>query len=266
MNATKLLFALLAILPASPALSAQSDWVEVAPGAQLRAISAGSERDGKALVGLELTLEPGLNTYWRVPGETGVPTMVSVSTSGNAAASEILWPLPERDDSQGFVDFVYRGDLVLPILVEAPADASLTLDVLMGICSDICVPVHAAFELFGDTQPDIANGLRLRQALAETPEPFTADNAPLGDIALDPETGVLSMDYDPARVQPEQIFPSFDGNGAVYSMPEVDASLNRVTFTLLARKGDTSWQNTPLRLSFATPDGPYDIVVPTAGR
>ena len=266
MNATRLLIAFLATIPASPALSAATDWVEVAPGAHLRAISAGSEHDGKALVGLELTLEPGLNTYWRVPGETGVPTTVSVSASGNAATSEILWPLPERDDSQGFVDFVYRGDLVLPILVEAPANAPLSFDVLMGICSDICVPVHAAFDLFGDAKADIANGLRLGQALADTPVLFTADDPPLDDIALDPETGVLSMTYDPSRVRPEQIFPSFDGNGAVYSMPEVDSSLNRVTFTLLARKGDTSWHNTPLRLSFATPDGPYDIVVPPAGR
>jgi len=266
MNTKRLLFTLLAMLPVSPALCAATDWVEVAPGAQMRAISAGAEHDGKALVGLELTLEPGLNTYWRVPGEAGVPTMVSVSVSGTAATSEILWPLPERDDSQGFVDFVYRGDLVLPILVNAPADAPLSLDVLMGICSDICVPVHAAFDLFGDTKQDIANGLRLRQAVAETPAPFTADNPPLGDVALDPETGVLSMTYDPARVQPEGIFPSFDGNGAVYSMPEVDASLDRVTFTLLVRKGDVSWQKKTLRLSFATPDGAYDIVLPADGR
>lgn len=266
MTMARLLFILPAIVPANQVLGAATDWVEVAPGAQLRAISSGTTSDGRALVGLELTLEPGLNTYWHVPGETGVPTMVSASTSSGAVPSEIRWPLPERDDSQGFVDYIYRDDLVLPILVTAPIDATLKLDVLMGICSDICVPVHAALDLRGDDGPDIANGLRLRQALAETPVPFTADDPPLTDISLDPDTGALSLGHDPTRIEPERIFPSFDGNAAVYSAPEMDASTGRLEFTLLVRKGDRSWQKSPLRLSFATPDGPYDILLPAVRR
>ncbi len=266
MNRTKLLFALLAVVPANQVLAAATDWTEVAPGAQLRAISAGAANDGKALVGLELTLEPGLNTYWHVPGETGVPTMVFATASGDAVLSEILWPLPERDSSQGFVDYVYRDELVLPIHVEAAIDAPLQLDVLMGICSDICVPVRATLNLQGDKGPDVVNGLRLRQALAETPVPFANSDPPLRDIVLDPETGALSVAYDPARIEPARVFPSFDGHAAVYSEPEVDASATRMTFSLLVREGDVSWQQSPLRLSFATPDGPYDIVLPAVGR
>ncbi len=266
MKITKALVALIAIMPATPAAAAATDWIDVAPGARLRALSAGTEDGGKALIGLEVALGPGLKTYWRVPGETGMPTDLAVLGAGGPAESQLLWPLPERDTSQGFVDFVYHGDLVLPVLVDAPASEPLDLSVRMGICSDICVPVTARLKLPGDAKPDAANDLRLRQALADTPIPYTENDPPLTDIALDPENGTLTLGYDPDRIDPTEVFPSFDGTQMVFSAPEIDLRTDRIRFMPLVRKGDTSWRDKPLRLTFATGDGPYDIVVAQPAR
>ena len=183
------LLAALAALPPSAAHTAETAWTEVMPGARIRALSAGVEREGRALIGLEIQLADGIRTYWRLPGETGLPTELAITAKDGTKAVEIRWPLPEWDLSSGYVDLVYHGEIVLPVLVDAPKDAPLTLDVRMGLCSDICVPVQTRFHLPGDTRSDPAQSIRLKQALNDTPIPFEADDPPLTVIAGDDETG-----------------------------------------------------------------------------
>ncbi len=249
-----------AVLCPVSAIAATSAWTDIVPGARLRAISAGIEIDGRALIGLELTLAPGFHTYWRVPGETGLPTELAVSDATGPLQTDLVWPLPERDTTGGYVDYVYTGTLVLPALVAAEAGAPLTLDVHMGICSDMCVPVQAHFELDGAERSDPVNSLRLQQALNETPILWEGDDVPLTDIRIDGETGAVTLSFDPARIDPRRIFPTLDGTSEVYDAPEIDYSAGTLRFALLTRKADTAWQGKPLRLTFSTSDGPYEIV------
>lgn len=258
-----LLFALLAastLFASAGAGAAETEWTEIMPGARIRAISAGTEIGGKALIGLEIDLAAGIKTYWRVPGETGLPTELAVASNDGVRDVDLRWPLPDWDLSQGYVDFVHHGLVVLPALVDAPAKAELLLDVRMGVCSDICVPVQASFSLPGDTRTDPANALRLKQALNDTPIPYEGDDPPLFDIALDPQTGVLSLGYDPARIDPMQVFPSLAGRSESFSPPEIDAAAGRLGFALLAPEKDIAWRGAALSLTFATSDGPYEIV------
>ena len=257
---------LLALLAAStmsaPAglLAAEAEWIEIMPGARIRAISSGAEIEGRALIGLEIDLASGIKTYWRLPGETGLPTELAVASNEGDRDVDMRWPLPEWDLSQGYVDLVHHGLLVLPALVDAPADAELRLDVRMGVCSDICVPVQARFTLPGDTRTDPANALRLKQALNDTPIPYDGDDPPLFDFDLDRETGALSLGYDPARIDPMRVFPSFAGRAETFSAPKIDAAAGRLDFALLASEKDTAWRGAALSLTFATSDGPYEIV------
>lgn len=252
--------AVILALAAVPAMAAETEWTEIAPGARLRAISSGTEIDGRALIGLEIDLGPGLKTYWRVPGETGVPTRLEIADDHGPRDSELFWPLPQWDLSQGFVDLIYDGRLVLPALVTAQKGAKLSLKVEMGVCSDICVPVRASFDLPGANEPDNSNLLRLRQAMAETPIAWDGADPPLTDIALDRGRRALTLAYDPARIDPNRVFPSLDGALYVFTSPEIDAAAGRLSFRLLARPGDEKWRSLPLRISFATAEGPYEIV------
>ena len=260
---TRLLLALVAasaIAAPATALAAQTDWTEIMPGARLRAISAGTEIKGRALIGLEIELAPGIKTYWRLPGETGLPTELTITSDDGARDVDMRWPLPEWDLSQGYVDLVHHGLVVLPALVDAPKDARLSLDVRMGVCSDICVPVQAHFELPGDARSDPVNGVRLKQALNDTPIPYEGDDPPLFDIDFDGETGALSLGFDPVRVDPMRVFPSLVGRTETFSAPEIDAGAARLRFTLLGFEKDTAWRDAALSLTFATSDGPYQIV------
>lgn len=124
-------------------------WSEVQGGA-VRLISSGPLESDHYLAGLEFQLEPGWHTYWRYPGEAGIPPQITLTASDNLAKFEILYPTPERY-SDGFSEsIVYHHGIVLPIEVtpEDPSkDVHLTFELFFGICSDICVPGDANLTL-----------------------------------------------------------------------------------------------------------------------
>src|SRR5579862_6591835 len=87
------LFALVT-LAAAPALAAATPWQDIAPGARARLISSDTLVNGATLAGLELDLPQTSNTYWRIPGEGGIPTVIDFSASQGVSAPTIVWPFP----------------------------------------------------------------------------------------------------------------------------------------------------------------------------
>lgn len=98
--------------------------------------------DGAREAGIALEIADGWKTYWRNPGEAGVPPAFDWSGSTNLAAVEIGWPVPQVFDSFGFRTIGYSGAVVLPLRL-VPEDAArpigLDLDMELGVCRDICV-------------------------------------------------------------------------------------------------------------------------------
>jgi len=140
---------LIALLLPVPGRAAMTDWTEVQGGA-VRLIASGTLKEGRYLAGLEFLLEPGWHTYWRYPGEAGIPPQISLDGSANMKALEVLYPAPERY-SDGFSEsIVYHDGVVLPLLIR-PDDpdhvVSLSVDLFFGVCSDICVPGDASLTL-----------------------------------------------------------------------------------------------------------------------
>ena len=174
-------------LLAGPAHAGETPWQEVAPGVTLRLISSGQVKaDGTTLIGLEIDMPETTRTYWRVPGETGLPTELDFAGSTGIRSHRILWPYPIRHETADYLDYAYFGPTVLPVeLTLEPGASGIELSAVLGICSDICVPAQARFSLpLDDAAPDRPNGLRIRQALAMTPMEWTADPQPLGDVEL----------------------------------------------------------------------------------
>src|SRR5258708_7549343 len=83
------LFGLLA-LSATPAFAGATPWQDVAPGARLRLISSDTRAaDGTTTIGLELDMPDADKTYWRLPGETGIPTEIDVTGSSGVSDAAI---------------------------------------------------------------------------------------------------------------------------------------------------------------------------------
>jgi len=129
---------------------AASSWVELhASRARLMASQAGTA-GGARLAGLEIAMQDGWKTYWRMPGDAGVPPTFDWSGSVNAADIKVLYPAPMRIPEAGGEVVGYKHMVLFPVEV-TPKDAAkpvaLRLSVELGICREICVPVTAAFDL-----------------------------------------------------------------------------------------------------------------------
>src|SRR5262245_18784158 len=105
---------------------------------------------GRLPVGLELDLKPGWKTYWRSPGDPGIPVTVDWSASRNVASAEMTWPAPHRYTLLGLETFGYGDQVVFPVSVTPakqgePVALRAAVDYL--VCEKICVPRHADLAL-----------------------------------------------------------------------------------------------------------------------
>jgi DsbC/DsbD-like thiol-disulfide interchange protein len=101
--------------------------------------------------GVEIRLDPGWKTYWRQPGDSGVPPAFDFGGSENIGAIQVMWPAPERfPDGAGGNSIGYVGRTVLPLRI-SPKDATkpstVHLKLSYAICGNLCVPAEANLEL-----------------------------------------------------------------------------------------------------------------------
>lgn len=137
---------------------------------------------GKRMAGLELRLAPGWKTYWRAPGDAGIPPHFDWSGSENVKSARIIWPSPEVFKVGGERSIGYVSDVVLPVEV-TPHDPSRPMRlqgrVDLGVCRDICVPAELSLDAVlsgaGGTDPAIHAALASR--------PATAREAGLGAVS-----------------------------------------------------------------------------------
>lgn len=112
---------------------------------------AGSRSGPVLLGGVAFQLEPGWKTYWRTPGDSGVPPRFDFSKSDNVEAVTVLWPAPRKfDDGAGGVSLGYHDQIVLPLrIVTKNVDKPVTLraEINYAVCEKLCIPVDANAEL-----------------------------------------------------------------------------------------------------------------------
>lgn len=130
--------------------------------------------------GIEIHLDPGWKTYWRYPGDTGVPPTFDFAGSTNVKSVVVQWPAPESfPDGAGGHSIGYVGDVILPLQV-IPADAahppSVHVKVNYAVCGTLCVPAAANLELTLNGKGD--EETVLDQAAQEVPkhEPLGTDD------------------------------------------------------------------------------------------
>lgn len=158
---------------------------------------AGSRSGAVMLGGVAIQLQPGWHTYWRTPGDSGVPPHFDFSKSDNVEAVTLLWPAPQKfDDGAGGTSLGYVKQVVLPLrIVARNADKPVTLraDIQYAVCDKLCIPVEASTELAIASVASTEDGA-LSEALGTVPKPASiGDPNPLTilDVRRDGKTGVL---------------------------------------------------------------------------
>jgi DsbC/DsbD-like thiol-disulfide interchange protein len=134
---------------------------------------AGTPADGEPFLraGVEIKLAPGWKTYWRYPGDSGVPPRFDFARSTNLRAIEIDWPAPHAWRDDGGASIGYKDTVILPLRVTAQNPAqpvALALAFDYAICERLCVPVYGSAEL---TLPSAAtDDAALARAEASVPK------------------------------------------------------------------------------------------------
>jgi DsbC/DsbD-like thiol-disulfide interchange protein len=149
---------------------------------QVRLLSGGKQGD-VWLAGIEFTLDQGFKTYWRNPGESGLPPRFDWSGSENVASVEVQWPAPKRHEDAAGVAYVYGRKVILPVLVkpeQAGKPVKLALAIDYGICKDICIPANA--ELSTPLSEPGMDRAAIEQFQARVPKPRGLGSQ--GDLAL----------------------------------------------------------------------------------
>jgi DsbC/DsbD-like thiol-disulfide interchange protein len=181
-----------------------SPWVDLNSARARLLAGPSAAAPGKShLVGVEIALADGWKTYWRNPGDAGVPPAFEWAASTNVAAVNVRYPAPVRMHESGAEVLGYKGVVIFPLEV-VPKDAGkpvgLDLVVSLGICRDICIPAEAKLSL--TLPPSLLQGKPLPAlvaALERVPKPASkaGANAPHVEQAkavLDGERPHLTID------------------------------------------------------------------------
>ncbi|MGE5270810.1 MAG: protein-disulfide reductase DsbD domain-containing protein, partial [Thiohalocapsa sp.] len=244
--------ALLALLP--PALAAAPT---VHPVTARLVAETTSVAPGQTLwVDLHLEIARGWHTYWKNPGDSGIPTEIAWQLPAGFAAGEPLWPAPERFvlGTIGNYGYAGSGDLLVPI--KAPSDLQpgtqthLGADATWLVCSEICVPgeAHLALDLpvaAAAPAPDPESTALFAAVRGRLPQPapfaasFTAaDNALRLRIPATALTGIsrpaaaffpAAGNLVDAAADPRQ---ASDPDGLVLSLPRLKGAASTAPETL----------------------------------
>jgi len=161
------------------ATASSSEWHD-SEGGKVRLVTTGKpDAQGKLQGALEIALKPGWKTYWRDPGDSGVPPQIGVERSSNVAKAVLAYPAPQRHDD-GYSKWAgYDYPVTLPVSFTVPSPGEpvkIEADVLLGICETICIPVQAKFTIDPATGSDNqADATVVKAALSALPAAAQAD-------------------------------------------------------------------------------------------
>ncbi|MBE0546343.1 MAG: protein-disulfide reductase, partial [Rubrivivax sp.] len=103
-------------------------------------------------LGLKIEHQPHWHTYWKNPGDSGLPTTLEWTLPAGVSAGDIEWPTPGKLPIGPLMNYGYEGTLLLPVAVTVPPDfkadkLSVKLNAAWLVCKDICIPEEGEFAL-----------------------------------------------------------------------------------------------------------------------
>ena len=264
MTAASLISGLLT-LGAAPASASSTPWLQT-EGGNVRLITAGVPDATGNLAGvLQVDLRPGWKTYWRDPGDAGVPPTVDVSRSANVVSAELAFPAPERfEDASGhWAGYKHPVDLPITFTVKSPSEpAVVEADIFLGVCETICIPVQVSFSVDPAAEPDNADDVAtVEAALAALPGPEQPDFGVTPIAAENPDTFLVEAAFPGGSEGVEFFLAASDGYSfAAPERIEVDGKL-RFEIAILDRPAEKPAQGA-LRYTLVARGSAVDGLVP----
>jgi DsbC/DsbD-like thiol-disulfide interchange protein len=243
----------------------------------LRLVSGPAAQPGSAALlraGIEVRLEPGWKTYWRYPGDSGVPPVFDFTGSENVKSATVLWPAPRRfPDGAGGNSIGYNGGVTFPVHVmpqEPGKPVLLRLKVSYAICEKLCVPAEgkAELNLIATASPENAS---LANAEARVPKPRTlaaAGNLIIRSVHREPANGRSRVIVDVVAPQAATVDLFAEGPTPDWalplpeSLPGAPAGGRRFAFDIDGVPADAKIQGALLKLTLVADDEAIEVSTP----
>jgi DsbC/DsbD-like thiol-disulfide interchange protein len=244
-----------------------SAWVQDAHSS-LRLL-AGSRTGSVLMGGIEIQLQPGWKTYWRTPGDSGVPPRFDFSKSVNVESVTPLYPSPKKfDDGAGGMSYGYIKHVIFPLRIvpKNPNEpVQLRASVSYAVCEKLCLPVEAEAELSFTSAASALDSV-VATALNKVPKPVgTSEATPIAlksfrrtgdkvivDIAAQTPAGVELFAEGPT---PDWALPVPKRLGAA------ENGVVRFEFQLDGLPADAKPEGALLRLTVVGVDGAFEYNV-----
>ncbi len=192
----------------------------------------GVQPDKPLWLGLQITHQKDWHTYWKNPGDSGLPTELRWTLPAGVSADEIAWPTPEKISVGTLVNYGYSGTVLLPLPLHVAPDfrpplSSESLEVRLHaswlVCRQECIPEEGNFTL----KVPIRGSTVLHKAVFETA--WAAAPRPLDSPArIDIEGGTLKLQISglpaSARGRALEIFPETEGIIRAAAVADKDGS------------------------------------------
>jgi len=167
-------------------------------------------------LGLHIVHQPDWHTYWKNPGDSGLPTTLEWTLPTGAQASDIQWPAPKKLPFGPLMNYGYDGQVLLPVKLDLPptfSDSTLLIRLRADwlVCNEICIPESGQFELSIRTDTALTTHRDLfEDASASAPSTLKGLS---GTAASNQESLLVRVNGLPASVQGQQLtfFPEIGG-------------------------------------------------------
>lgn len=174
------------------ALAASSPWQDSAGGPVRLVVAEPASGETSVHAILQVQLNDGWKTYWRDPGDAGVPPQFDLTGSENLELANLQFPAPHRFDDGTSVWAGYKQPVSIGVdLTRADATKAMRLkgSVFLGVCEKICVPVKVEFDVpLGDAMTSSEDQQLVTSTFAALP------------VAASAASGVTSVVVDDKRL------------------------------------------------------------------
>jgi DsbC/DsbD-like thiol-disulfide interchange protein len=223
--------------------------------------------------GIEIRLKPGWHTYWRYPGDAGVPPRFDFGASRNVKTLSILWPAPRRIREQGLSVIGYTNDVILPLAVvpqDRAAPVLLRLNIDYAVCETLCVPQQGSAQLF------LAAGPSSRDSALAAASSRVPRKQAVGEGSILAVRSIRREENSPrSRGLIEVAAPAnasidlfVEGPSADWALPlpspagEAPAGLRRFAFDLDGAPPGAKYEGAVVTVTAVTPDDAIEVAAP----
>jgi thiol:disulfide interchange protein/DsbC/DsbD-like thiol-disulfide interchange protein len=197
-------------------------------------------------LGLRLKHQPHWHTYWKNPGDSGLPTTLTWTLPAGLQAGDIAWPTPQKIRIDTLVNLGYEGEVLLPVPVTvAPdfkpgplaRDVTVQLSAMWLVCREECIPQEGQFTLRIPVQGSTAmQGDAFTAAWAAAPKPHSgAAKATVSDQGMALQVAGLPASWQGKALQAYPEAP------AVLHTPAIPTSTDTVRAGTAQRDGEQAW-------------------------